>query len=667
MEDLLEKLSCTGCGASLEYAAGAQALKCQYCNAITTIEREEYKLDDTPQMIVPLTVEKSRLQEAVNRLLTSGDYTPDDLLEKAVFTKMDRFYVPTYLYDGNFNATWTASFGYDRTEHYTAYENEYRNGRTYKTPVTKTKTVTDWQPVNGSDSGSFTVFGYAGNSLPSHVLSLVEDCSGAHTVTDYKVSYVSGLDIEAFSRNDGDVYASRAKAEVNEIIDASVKSHAQGHRQRDWHWTADISKDVISVAVPICHVKYEYEGKEYNVWADGTNASIQVSDDLPHDQNRQKKVQVGFIPGGVATVAFFLAGLVSEPSELFGAMSWGTFLTVCAAWGFGFWRRHVILTHSQKVRSALLAEMTASTSNMSHVSEADGNALADSFRRPDKPWALEATKDKRILIIASIVLTALVFGLGYTGGTATQEEAVVATEEAPAEEAPAAAPVEETQETAPTPEVVAAEGAQEVAAEPGSEPVVVDPAAAVPAAEHPEAAAPAAEHPLISLVSAAASNDWAAAEDRMTAVKAIAAPAAGNRQAARAANAEGLAALQQNNVQAAIAAFSAAAEADASDVEARSNLAFAYVKGKDFENGMRASLETLQLAPTRSNAWINLADALAQSGNPGGAVATLRLAVRYSDSREKTVAFLSRIAASNPSEPFRTAAAQVVNEAPQIP
>lgn len=660
MEDLLEKLSCTGCGASLEYEAGVQALKCQYCSAITTIEREEYKLDDTPKMIVPLTVEKSRLREAVNRLLTSGDYTPDDLLEKAVFTKMDRFYVPTYLYDGDFEATWTASFGYDRTEHYTSYETEYRNGRAYKTPVTKTKTVTDWRPVNGSDSGSFTVFGYAGNMLPTHVLPLVEFCAHSETVTDYKVSYVSGLDVEAYSRNDGDVYTSRAKPEVNAIIDASVKSHAQGHRQRDWHWTADISKDVISVAVPICHVKYEYEGKEYNVWADGTDASIQVSDELPQDQNRQKKVQVGFIPGGIATVAFFLAGLVSEPSALFGAMSWGTFLTVCAAWGFGFWRRHVILTHSQKVRSALLAEMTASTSNMSHVSEADGNALADSFRRPDKPWALDGTKDKRALIISSIVLAALVFALGYSGGEAAYEEEVVATEEAPVEEAPAAAPAEAAQEAAaeaPAPEVVAAEGAQEAAAEPGSEPVVADPAAATQAAEHP----------LVSLVSAASSNDWAAAEERMTAVKAIAAPAAGDRQASRAANAEGLAALKQDNVPAAIAAFTKAVEADATDVEARSNLAYAYIKGKDFENGTRVSLETLQLAPTRSNTWINLADALAQSGNAGAAVATLRVAVRYSDSRDKTVAFLGRIAASNPSEPFRAAAAQVVNEAPQIP
>ena len=89
--------------------------------------------------------------------MATGDYTPDELIEEATITKKERLYVPAYVYHGNYVANWTASFGYDRREEYTVHKKKYDSDtrKTYTTPTTKTKTVTDWRPVSGTDTGIF--------------------------------------------------------------------------------------------------------------------------------------------------------------------------------------------------------------------------------------------------------------------------------------------------------------------------------------------------------------------------------------------------------------------------------------------------------------------------------------------------------------------------------
>jgi len=185
VEDSGLKLVCKGCGASLEYSAGARALKCVYCSAVTEIPAEEDEaLADTPEIVVPMAVTKAQLEDAVYQHLAAGKYTPDNLLEHATFSKVEQFYVPAYVFSGGFDAEWTASFGYDRTEHYTVYE---RDSQGHSRPVTKTKTVTDWRPVNGTDSGRFTVLTYAGSRLQQSSLpltdNLVELCHGRSGAT----------------------------------------------------------------------------------------------------------------------------------------------------------------------------------------------------------------------------------------------------------------------------------------------------------------------------------------------------------------------------------------------------------------------------------------------------------------------------------------------------
>ena len=405
------KLVCIGCGASLEYSATDRALKCPYCSKVTDIPGSEEETPDTVRAIVPLTVDVTQLTDAVYRHLASGDMTPDHLLEHASITKKDRFYVPAFRFHGNFDATWTASFGYDRTEHYTEYESRHENGRTVRVPVNKSRTVTDWRPVNGTDTGKFAVFAYAGTRLLGSPLKLTNLVEGeALEAAPYDASYISGFTVEDFQHTESNIYSDRGETLVHNVINHSVQRHAQGDRQKDWHWTADIQRKSVTTLVPVCHAIYEFEGKQYNVWLSGSNTARIVADDLPIDNGRQHAVNIGYIPFGAATLGAAIA--------IFGMdSSWSIPLTAIAvSLLYGILRRKAIVSYSHKIRQALLKRRQ--TTN-------DAVASMGTTKVISKPWLAHTSYDKLFLPLITFVFIALPIGsAGIWRASSTDQQAV---------------------------------------------------------------------------------------------------------------------------------------------------------------------------------------------------------------------------------------------------
>ena len=382
------KLVCVGCGASLEYSASDRALKCPYCGSVTDIPGIEEEPPETVQAIVPLTVDVTALTDAVYQHLASGDMTPDHLLEHASITKKDRFYVPAFLYLGHFEATWTASFGYDRTEHYTEYETRFENGRNARVPVNKTRIVTDWRPVNGTDTGKFAVLAYAGEKLIGSTLKLTQLVEGGvPELAPYDASFVSGFLVEEFQYAESDVYRGRGKTLVDNVIGQSVRRHAQGDRQKDWHWTVELQRESRPALVPVCHAIYEFEGKQYNVWLSGFDASRIVADDLPVDNGRQRAVSASFVPFGGAV---FGAGVA-----IFAMNSlWSVpMVAIATARMYGVLRRKAIVSYSHKIRQSLLARRKSS----------DGStAGTNSTTVGHKPWLAHTANDKLLLPLIAL-------------------------------------------------------------------------------------------------------------------------------------------------------------------------------------------------------------------------------------------------------------------------
>lgn len=396
--------NCTSCGAGIEYSAGVQSLKCPYCGAVNDIKRPENGLPSVIDKIIPLAITIEELEKKAYSYMANGDYTPDDMLEAAVFTKKEQVYVPAYIFRVEYDATWTASFGYDRTEQYTEYRTVYRDNRSYKEPVTRTKTVTDWRPQNGSDTGILSLAIYAGKSLKTSTLNpddLVPYAAANGSPTEFNSSFLKGVDVEELSIPEVAAYAA-LKEDINSQIDDGVKRHAQGDRQKDWHWKATMHHQSTTLYVPICHIAFDYKGVEYHLWIDGVDGGGIRADKMPEDDDRKKQVHQGFIPLMVGGAAFVISSMVWS---FVGAGLVG----LAVAGGYGLLRRNALIGHSQKIRSSMLTQMHASSSSKV-LSEEEQDEISKAYQIPEKSFFAKTHHDKKILpalSLAAIVATAL--------------------------------------------------------------------------------------------------------------------------------------------------------------------------------------------------------------------------------------------------------------------
>jgi len=418
--------TCENCGAELEYEPSRQVLKCRHCDTETELLSPEAELLRTADGIVPLTVDKNRLHSAVEMYMASGEYTPDDLVETAKVAKLEMMYVPAYLFGGTFEANWTASFGYDHTEHYTVHEKKYDYDlKMHVTrPVTKTKTVTDWHPQSGTASGSFHFIGYAGQSISSqNVRNLIENCSELTSGVNYSEAFTANIPVEPFTVSENDTFSSRIQERLNSQIASSVREHAQGDRQRDWHWNASHQTESATLYIPLCHAQFEYRDRSYDLWLDGTNASHYVGDALPADTDRKARVRRGFTPAWITLAAMFIFPLFASASHIWDAAFTSELLMWCVGWlvvialfVFGFRRRSVIVRYSKEKREAALSIRQAERSSTAKMSDAQLDSLALSYLTPEKPFLARSENDKVVLPAATalglifVVVSMIVFG-----------------------------------------------------------------------------------------------------------------------------------------------------------------------------------------------------------------------------------------------------------------
>lgn len=480
------KITCRGCGAQQEYSATDQALRCSYCASVTEIARPApapAAPAASDEAIVPLSVSEQALLDAVYQHLASGALTPDDLLACATFTRKDRFYAPTFEFKGSYEAKWTASFGYDRVEHYTVYESRTENGRTKQVPVTKTRTVTDWRPASGSDAGRFQVRTYAGERLgaaESPLLALVEDESLGRPVA-FNASYALGVQQEAFAREADAAYEQRGRAQVHVCIDAGVERHRQGDRQSDWHWTARIRKQHRTVWVPVCQVTYDYQGQAYQVWTSGVDAERMVADKLPVDRSRVKALVWGLAPLAVALVA---SPMAIETAKQMGEEPALPVLTLVAAGAFAVWRYWAIVGHSMQRRQAFLA-----------ARRGDPAGVSGAGVKPTAAARILGAAAHQTVLICACIGAGLLPALSVVQWPSWRSAAPVA------EEAP---PPRQAQQAAPRPKP----------------PPFVTPAPARPAPAVPLTA----EQAIVSVLQAANSKDWQAVDERLAQMKSSAPP-----------------------------------------------------------------------------------------------------------------------------------------------
>jgi hypothetical protein len=689
--------ACNSCGAEIVFEAGKQSLTCPFCGAVNQVERPENALETSFDRIVPISVTPHELDNRLYAYMASGNFTPDDMIEASTITLRERYYVPAFAFKVNYEATWTASFGYDRQEAYTAYRSVTQNNRTRQEPYTAYKTVTDWRPQNGVDAGIFDVAGYAGTQLNGSPLApadLVVHAVINGSPTEYNPSFIKGYEVEDFSVPEKKVFDS-LNGEINANIDKRVKNNAQGDSQRDWHWNARMSHDTTTYAVPICHGAFQYGDKEYHVWVGGHDVESIRADELPVDKEKQKTANIGFMPGALGLIT-------AVGSAYYWSFVWSSLIATVVALGYGFMRRKALIDYSKSIRSSLLVQMQASN-QVSNLSDEEQDKVAKAFQRPERPFFAKIHNDKFILpavaalaffgaVVPNAVLNPAAISQRYIARQAAEQadqerrnaevraaqEAVdrkAAEEQASkrAQEESVAAQKAEAEKVAQAETPAASSQSQptqeaspiQISTPNPNTPAIVPPAV-LPAATSGQSSisagfvvtAPEESKLLLTAMLQQATSAFKVSEIKGK-IEAFPKPTTGDRKAARKLNEQGLAALKTDDFAQALTALKNATATDPADVEILNNYVYALIKAKRLQDAESEAGRLLTISPGRSSAWANLAEVYALKNKNDEAVAALVLAFQFSSNKDRTVTFLNE-RAGDANSPLQATAKKTI-------
>jgi cell division protein FtsN len=447
-----QEMTCPNCGGQTRYTPGSTVVKCLSCGSDLPISTSAVTPDDDPPRIVPITFDDRALRRAAHEFMSRGKLAPADLVESAVITTCEVLYLPAYFYVGSYEANWTASFGYDRKEEYTVYEEQFDSslGTRVRRPVTKTRTVTDWRPMNGREAGSFKLTGYAGTEQPAQVRKLLSEMEWSDS-KDFDAAFLQGIRCENRVRTSDQIYSEFVRQDLNALIARDVKNNKQGDQQKDWHWKADVTKTSTSYLLPLGWVRFVYKDKEYNFWVDGTDIGKTIGDKLPIDSMTLISSALSHLPTAAAAGSW-----LAMPD---GASTTAAGVAAIGLGVFGAARHKAIWDRQKQMREHSLMRRVSAEGGADSLDEGQRQSLSSAYA--DLPVSQLGRTDKDTVRIPVLVLAALLVSWSPSIlGKLTVSRAVDE-------------PVKTTASTIPTPEALAATGPVAIESAPQESPDMV--------------------------------------------------------------------------------------------------------------------------------------------------------------------------------------------------
>lgn len=351
----LREIKCSSCGGEIQFDPETQVTICNFCGNSFSIEQAKTVDAIVPEGIFPFKVTKEQFDASVLEWLSTGDYTPDDVLSGAVLKKVTGIYLPFYLYTGEYEADWSASSGYDRKEE---YRKKGSDGKYY----TETRTVTDWRPSSGHVSGKFHEFGSASALLPREFARFCEYFSLQRgDLKKFDKAYTLGFGMEPFALTQEACFDSRVSGVVNSTISLKVSQVIPGDRKKDVHWTPrSIRKKSNNMYLPYWLATYEYSGNKYACVLDGQD-NARITGSKPKDESRIRAVQSFPVPFYLTIAMYVIASAVFlfnaslKPSAVivYGYGIVPVVLSGLVAW----YRKRRVLTKSKQLRNDALQKV----------------------------------------------------------------------------------------------------------------------------------------------------------------------------------------------------------------------------------------------------------------------------------------------------------------------
>jgi len=288
---------------------------CPFCEVPIAIEfaRENgHDVQVEAHQLRPFRVEQAQFETVLLEWLAAGDYTPDDILSSVLVSRYTGVFVPFFRFRGEYRANFSASAGYSRVETYTATETDLDGNREL---VERTRTVTDWRPMNGEASDDFQIFCCASKTLPAKYHAWCEEqvCDQLGGWTTLNENDIEKYALEPFSRAADEVFTARGKPKLRERVVARCMSGVPGDKTRDLKFSYRVrDRKAHHVYQPLWIASLQFGGEQFHFIQSGS-APDAWTGQRPEDKERKRTLKALMKPPTYSAVAWVLVGLLGFP------------------------------------------------------------------------------------------------------------------------------------------------------------------------------------------------------------------------------------------------------------------------------------------------------------------------------------------------------------------
>lgn len=277
---------CNNCGAPLEIPKNSKGkVVCPSCKTECIIEgivkNSEIQAKENINSGIPLQASASILNQRVVDALTHSPYMPLDVLEKAVVVKEEHICVPAYLYYCNAMASFTYEAG-NRREHKTAFE---RDGRTR----VEREEYTEWTQMSSTASATATLIASGNREYSEIVQNLYMNLNTNKLIDVEDLEYPFDVETLSYNLPQSAAFNEYVMPYMEQLLEHEAVDSLQGKKYRNLSMGgSNVQKDeIIRIFLGIYHIVYEYNGKQYSLYATGDGQNF-IYDGFPVDEQRRQ-------------------------------------------------------------------------------------------------------------------------------------------------------------------------------------------------------------------------------------------------------------------------------------------------------------------------------------------------------------------------------------------
>src|SRR3954463_14141689 len=188
-----EKISvrCQSCQAISVFDPDKVAQRCQLCGSAQIVPYEQVKPPISPESLLPFKIDQSVVRDSIRKWYQTRWFAPNRLKTAALTDTLNGVYLPSWTFDAQANANWTAESGY---YYYTTETYRDSDGQTKTRQVQHIR----WQPSSGHLEHFFDdelVCGSRG--IQGDLLRKIESFPTKQLIP-YSASYVAGWTVEQY-------------------------------------------------------------------------------------------------------------------------------------------------------------------------------------------------------------------------------------------------------------------------------------------------------------------------------------------------------------------------------------------------------------------------------------------------------------------------------------